>query len=117
MLSLVLAWIINALSLIALAWILPAVHVQSFGSAMAAALVLSVVNLLIRPVLIVLTLPVNLLTLGLFTLIINGFLFWLVANFIQGFTVGGFWWAVLAALLYSLISSLINAVLNPARFF
>lgn len=115
--SLIIAWIINALSLIALAWLVPAVHVQNFGAALAAALVLSIVNLLIRPVLIILTLPVNLLTLGLFTLVINGFLFWLVANFIQGFTVRGFWWAVLAAFLYSVISSVINAVLNPARFF
>lgn len=111
MFSLIVSWIINALSLIALAWLVPAVHVRSFGAALVAALVLSLFNALIRPVLLILTLPVNLLTLGLFTFIINGFLFWFAANILDGFSVRGFWWAVLAAIVYSLISWAISSLL------
>lgn len=116
MLSLIIVWIINALSLLVLAWLIPAVHVQSFGTALVAALVLALLNTLIRPVLFILTLPVNVLTLGLFTFIINGFLFWVAANFLEGFSVRGFWWAVLAAMVYSLISSAISALLPQTHF-
>jgi len=98
------AWAINALSLLALPYLLDAVQIAGFGTALVAALVLGLLNVLIRPVLIVLTLPINLLTLGLFTLVINGLLFWFAARFIEGFAVASFGWAVLAALLYSLIS-------------
>lgn len=116
MLSLIIVWIINALSLLVLAWLIPAVHLQSFGTALVAALVLALLNTLIRPVLFILTLPVNVLTLGLFTFIINGFLFWVAANFLEGFSVRGFWWAVLAAMVYSLISSAISALLPQTHF-
>jgi len=115
MLSLIVAWIVNAVSLLALAWLMPAVQVRSFGAALVAALVLSLLNALIRPVLLILTLPVNVLTLGLFTFVINGFLFWVAANFLEGFSVRGFWWAVLAAIVYSLISWAISALLPVAR--
>ena len=78
--------------------------------ALIAALVLGLVNTLIRPVLVLLTLPVTLLTLGLFILVINGLLFWVVAQLITGFHVGGLWSAVGAALLYSLISWALSAL-------
>lgn len=115
MLSLIIAWIINALSLLALTWLMPAVQVRSFGAALVAALVLSLLNALIRPVLLILTLPVNLLTLGLFTFVINGFLFWLAARFLEGFSVSSFGWAILAAILYSLISWAVGALLPVRR--
>lgn len=113
--SLIIAWVVNALSLLALAWVMPAVQVASFGTALAAALVLGLLNAIIRPVLLVLTLPVNVLTLGLFTFVINGFLFWLAANFLEGFTVRSFGWAILAAIVYSLISWALSALLPGRR--
>lgn len=107
---LLVTWIINALALLALPYLMQSVQVDNFGVALIAALVLGLVNTLIRPVLVLLTLPVTLLTLGLFILIINGLLFWLVAQLITGFHVGGFWSAVAAALLYSLISWALSAM-------
>lgn len=113
--SLIIGWAINAASLLVLAWLMPAVTVAGFGTALVAALVLGLLNAVIRPVLLVLTLPVNLLTLGLFTFVINGFLFWLAARFLEGFEVRSFGWAVLAAIVYSLISWTVSALLPRGR--
>ena len=110
---LLLIWLINALSLLAVAYLLPWVTVASFYAATITALLLAVINSVIRPVLILVTLPINILTLGLFTLVINGMLFWFVASFVGGFSVTGFWSAVLGALLYSLISTLASSLLAP----
>jgi putative membrane protein len=116
MLRLLLVWLINTLALIAVAYLLPGVSVATFGSALVAALVLGLVNTVIRPILILLTLPVTILTLGLFIFVINGLLFWFVGSFIQGFVVAGFWWGVLGAIVYSLISWLLSAlVLHSAQ--
>jgi putative membrane protein len=113
--SLLLGWAINAGSLLLLARLLSAVQVSSFGTALVVALVLGLLNTVIRPVLILLTLPVNLLTLGLFTFVINGFLFWLAARILDGFSVSSFGWAIVGALVYSLISWAISAVLLGGR--
>jgi len=113
--SLIIVWAINAVSLLILAWLMPAVNIASFGAALVAALVLGLLNAVIRPVLLVLTLPVNLLTLGLFTFVINGFLFWLAARFLEGFEVRSFGWAILAAIVYSLISWAVGALLPVRR--
>ncbi len=113
--GIVIGWIINAVCLLLLAYIMPAVQVAGFGTALIVALVLGLLNIIIRPVLILLTLPVNLLTLGLFTFVINGFLFWLAAQILAGFTVRSFGWAVLAAIVYSLISWAISALLLGGR--
>ena len=111
-----LIWCINAASLLLLPLILPEVHVASFGTALVVAVVLGLLNAVLRPVLILLTLPINVLTLGLFILVINGLIFWLVANFLVGFTVSSFGWAIAAALLYSLISwALSSLLLTPMR--
>ena len=101
---LLIVWLINALALLALPYVVPSVQVDSFVTALAAALVLGLVNTLIRPLLVLLTLPATILTLGLFIFVINGLLFWFVASFLKGFTVGGFWSAVLGAIVYALIS-------------
>jgi putative membrane protein len=87
------------------------IRIENFTVALIAALVLGLVNTLIRPILVVLTLPVTVLTLGLFIFVINGLLFWAVANFVRGFEVGGFWSAIGGALLYSLISWGLSSVL------
>ena len=113
--SLIIGWAINAASLLLLAWLMPAVNVASFGTALIVVLVLGLLNAVLRPVLLVLTLPVNLLTLGLFTFVINGFLFWLAARFLEGFAVSSFGWAMLAAIVYSLISWAVSALLLGRR--
>jgi putative membrane protein len=113
--GILIGWAINAASLLLLAWLIPAVQVTGFGVALVVALVLGLLNAVIRPVLIVLTLPVNLLTLGLFTFVINGFLFWFAARILEGFSVSSFGWAILAAIVYSLISWAVSSVLVGGR--
>ncbi len=90
MLMLIARWIVNAAALLAVAYIYPGVHVESFFAAAVAALALGLVNAIVRPILVILTLPVTLLTLGLFIFVINALLFWLVAEIVQGFAVTGF---------------------------
>ena len=108
---LLLGWAINAGVLLLLPYLLPAVQVRDFWTALLVALVLGLLNAIVRPVLVLLTLPITVLTLGLFLFVINGLMFWLVARMLDGFTVTGFWWAVLAALLYSVISSVVSSML------
>jgi putative membrane protein len=115
MVRILVGWLLNALALLAVAYLLPSIHVASIGSALIAALVLGLVNSVIRPVLVLLTLPVTLLTLGLFLLVINGLLFWAVGNMLAGFSVGGFWSGFFGALLYSLISWALSGLLQPKR--
>lgn len=102
--KLVLIWVLNALALIAVANYVPGIHVDGFTAAMVAALLLGLVNTLIRPLLVLLTLPVTMLTLGLFIFAINGLLFWLVGSILRDFIVDSFWHGILGALLYSLFS-------------
>ena len=111
---LLITWLVNALALLALPYIFPSIRVDSFMTALVAALVLGLINTLIRPVLVLLTLPVTLLTLGLFIFVINGLLFWFVGSFVDGFTVGGFWPAVFGAIVYSLISWALSSLI-PGR--
>jgi putative membrane protein len=106
--NLLIRWLINALALLLLGYVLKSVYVEDFVTALLVALVLGFLNTLIRPLLILLTLPITLLTLGLFALVINGFLFWLAAQWIRGFYVSGFWAAFFGALLYSVITTLAN---------
>ena len=97
-------WLVNAMALFALPYVVPGVQVDGFVTALVAALVLGLVNTLIRPVLVLLTLPATILTLGLVIFVINGLLFWMVASFMAGFHVAGFWYAVLGAIVYAIIS-------------
>src|SRR5215467_3834360 len=108
---LLLVWLVNALALLALPYVFPWVKVDTFGAALIAALVLGLINTLIRPLLILLALPVTLLTLGLFIFVINGLLFWWVGSFVSGFHISGFWSGVFGAIVYSLISWLLSALL------
>src|SRR3954451_15765873 len=100
---LIAVWLINTVSLMAVAYLMPTISVSSFGAALLAALVLGLVNTIIRPILVLLTLPATLLTLGLFIFVINGLLFWWVGTFVQGFAVMGFWPGFFGAIEYSLI--------------
>lgn len=109
--NLLLAWLINAAALFALPYLMDSIQVDSFVVALIAALVLGLVNTLIRPILILLTLPATVLTLGLFIFVINALLFWLVATFVNGFHVAGFWSALVGAILYSLLSWVLSSLL------
>ena len=111
MMTLLLSWLVNTVALIAVAYLMPSIKVDTFVTALIAALVLGLVNAIIRPVLVLLTLPVTLLTLGLFIFVINGLLFWWVGSFVEGFRVSGFWSAVFGAIIYSLISWLLSSLL------
>ena len=108
---LLLVWILNAIALLAVACLYPGVQVQDWKAAAIAALVLGLVNTLVKPILVLLTLPVTILTLGLFLLVINALLFWGVAQLIEGFHVNGFWAALLGALLYSVIGWLLSKLI------
>jgi len=109
--QLILRWLISALALLALPYVMSGIEVKSFYIALIVAVVLGLINAVVRPVLILLTLPVTVLTLGLFILVINALLFWFVASFVDGFQVSGFWAAFFGAILYSLITWAANALL------
>ena len=108
---LLLIWLINTVALFALPWLMDSIQIDSFTTALLAALVLALVNTLIRPILLVLTLPFTVLTLGLFIFVINGLMFWAASEMVAGFHVAGFMSAVLGALLYSVISWALSALL------
>jgi putative membrane protein len=108
---LLLLWLINTVALFAVPYLMQSVNIDSFATAIVAAAVLALVNTLIRPVLVLLTLPVTVLTLGLFILVINGLMFWAVSQLVGGFHVAGFWAAVGGALLYSVISWVLSSLL------
>jgi putative membrane protein len=104
MTSLIARWIVTAAALLLVAYLYPGVTVEGFVAALVAALVLGLVNAVVRPLLIILTLPVTLLTLGLFIFVINALLFWFVAEIVHGFRVTGFGAALIGSILYSLIT-------------
>jgi putative membrane protein len=111
MLVLLIHFCIVAVAMILASYIIPGIKVKSFGTAFIAALVLGLVNLLIKPILSFLTAPINWLTLGLFALVISGLLLKLVAELVDGFEVKGWLDAILGALLISIASGLMQAIL------
>ena len=111
MLNLLAVWIVNALALLALPYVVPTIQIAGFGTALLVAVVLGLINTLLKPLLILLTLPVTLLTLGLFIFVINALLFMLAGDLVTGFHVGGFWSALFGSIGYSLISWLLSAIL------
>ena len=109
--TLILVWILNAVALLVVAYILPGITVASFGSALIAAIVLGLLNMLLKPLLILMTLPLTLLTLGLFLFVINALLFWLAGSMLKGFEVHGFWWAFAGAIVYSILTTLLAGLI------
>ena len=104
--------LITALALILVARLVPGIEVAGIYSAIIAALVLGLLNILVRPLLIVLTLPITVLTLGLFIFVINALLFWFAASFLEGFDVAGFIPALLGSLIVSVISTIGNKFIS-----
>jgi putative membrane protein len=110
--KLIVRWLLLAAALLLVAYLYRGVEVRSFGSAMIAAFVLGLLNTLLRPLLVLLTLPVTLITLGLFLFVINALLFWATASVLSGFNVAGFGAALIGSLLYSLCGMVIDVAME-----
>lgn len=106
--NIIIHWFIATAALVVSAFLIPGVHVGGFLSALAAAVVLGFLNTFIKPLLLLLTLPINILTLGLFTIVINAALILLASVVVPGFRVDGFWWAVL----FSIVLALVNVIFS-----
>lgn len=115
MARLLLIWLLNGLALVIVAQLLPGIELASFGTALAAALLLGLINALLRPLFILLTLPATIITLGLFLLVINGCLFWLSGTIIEGFRVSGFWPGFFGALFYSIVTGVLGSLLPGSK--
>jgi len=111
--TIIIRLLITALALLGVAYLIPGIYVDSFYVALIVAVLLGLVNLVLRPILILFTLPINILTLGLFTFVINGLLFWFIASFVDGFMVDGFITAIIGALAVSVFSFMGNKLFIP----
>jgi putative membrane protein len=109
MIRAIIKWVLFALALILIAKIVPGINVEGFKTALFAVVIIGLVNMFIKPIISLLALPLNLLTLGLFTLVINAGLFALSSYFVHGFHVGGFIPALIGSILFSILSMIINA--------
>jgi putative membrane protein len=110
--GLLLRWLILTVAIIVASYLLEGIHVSGFFPAFFAAALLGILNALFRPVLILLTLPINILSLGLFTFVINALMLVMVSGIISGFEVHGFWTAVFGSLIISIISWLLNSFIS-----
>ncbi|CAN7655734.1 phage holin family protein [Acidovorax sp. NB1] len=110
--KLLLKWLLSAAALLFVAYIYSGVEVKSFSSALIAAFVIGLFNVVLRPVLVVLTLPVTIVTVGLFLFVINALMFWAAASVLDGFHVTGFGAALLGSLIYSVLGVLIESALG-----
>ncbi len=99
-------FLLSGLAIVLTAYLLPGVDVRDYWTALLVAVILSLVNIFIKPILLILTIPITFLTLGLFLLVINALMILLTDYFVDGFTVAGFWWAFLFSLILSLFNSL-----------
>lgn len=106
--SILLKWLLTSLFILIMPYIIKGISVTSFVTALIVSFVLGLLNAILRPILIFLTLPINILTLGLFTLIINGFMVFLATKIIPGFEVVNFWYAILFAIVLSIFNWLIK---------
>lgn len=106
-------WFINIIALLVVIHVVAGVSIDNIQTVFIAALILGLLNSILRPFIVVLTLPLTIFTFGFFTLIINAYLFYLAARFVKGFIVAGFWNAFWAALLFSIISSLLSFMFTP----
>jgi putative membrane protein len=105
-------WILNALALYIVSRMITGISIPDFTTALWAIVIISLINILLKPLLILLTLPINIITLGLFTLIVNAILFSIAANFTPGFSINGFGSALLGSILYSFVSSVLRSLVN-----
>lgn len=109
----IIRWIINTAGIILVAKIVPGIEIAHYKSAIIAALILGLLNAFIKPFIIIITLPINILSLGIFTLFINTFMFYASSKFVEGFIIAGFWDAFTGALCLSVISFMLNIFAGP----
>ena len=114
--KLILNWLLSAAALLGVAYLYPGVTVTSFSAALIAAAVLGLLNMVVRPILVLLTLPVTVVTLGLFLFIVNALMFWAAASLVSGLNVRGFGAALVGSLIYSALQLLIDFVLERLLF-
>ncbi|NCF75067.1 MAG: phage holin family protein [Xanthomonadaceae bacterium] len=110
--NLLLKWLIMVLSILISAYLIPGVWISGAWAALWLAIFLGLANIILKPILILITLPISILTLGLFTFVINGLLILLGSTIIKGFYVKGFWWAMLFSIVLSIISYFLNNIFN-----
>lgn len=108
--GLALRWILNAVALLFTAWLVPGIEVAGFGAALITALVLGIVNAIIRPIVLFFTLPLNIFTLGLFTLVVNALMLLIAASAVTGFMVAGFFAAFFGSIILTIVSGLLSAM-------
>lgn len=113
--SFVVNWLINAAALYVATQLIPGVAVTGTGALLLAALVIGLVNAVVRPVALLLTLPITVLTLGLFYFVLNGLMLWLAAALTPGFRLAGLWPAVLGALVMSIVATLLHLFVRPKK--
>lgn len=109
-------WVLDAVAILIAAYMLPGIHINDVLTAFLLAVVLGVINAIIRPVLFILTLPITILTLGLFTLVLNALLILLASVIVPGFTVDGFWWALLFGIILFIVNSLVHFLGGTKNF-
>ena len=110
--SLIIKLLVNALALIITSNIIVGIHLTSFSSALWAAFILGAVNMVIRPIMLFITLPINILTLGLFTLLVNGLMLWITSQLVSGFIIDSFFSALIGAIVLSIISTILSFILK-----
>lgn len=112
MIAILANWIVTAMVIFSIAYIMPiGVHVADFTTALVVAIILGIINAILKPVLLILTLPINILTLGLFTFVLNAFLILLVSNIVPGFKVDGFIWALIFGIVLSIANTVVHGFL------
>ena len=107
--------LLSALAVVVLSKVLPNVNVDTYTTALIVAVVLSLLNFIVKPIMVILTLPITIVTFGLFLLVINAAIILLADHFIDGFTVNGFWWALLFSLLLSFLQSILYSLLKSDK--
>ena len=111
----IIRFLLNGLAVVLTAYLLPDVTVEDYGTALIVALILSIANVLIKPILVILTIPITIITLGLFLLVINAAIILLADYLVTGFEVGGFWWALLFSLILSIFNSLFDDLTDSKK--
>lgn len=115
MFKLILKWILQAAALMLVAHLLPGIHITNYTAALWAAAAIGLLNTVVRPVLLLFTLPITILTLGLFLLVINAGMFWAASGLLSGFNVNGFIWALFGAIAYSMLGMVIDLALETKK--
>ena len=111
----IIRFLLSGVAVLLTAYLLPGVHVDHYGYALLAALLISLANVIVKPILIILTIPITILTLGLFLLVINALIILLVDFLVPGFTVDGFWWALAFSLILSIFNSMFSDITKEPK--